>query len=304
VIAKEPPEAQITPHGARRVGVVAKVGSRAAAELAGELVEWLERREIEVLLDGETAEAIEVADRRALTPEARADLVVVLGGDGTLLAVARKAAGGPPILGVNLGRLGFLTEVQRNGLYPALVEVLAGRYAVEPRSLFDVELLRYDGTRAQFRALNDVVIAKSALSRVIELHLSVDGRHVAQYRADGLVVSTPTGSTAYNLSAGGPILHPLLPVAVITPICPHTLTLRPLVVSDSSLIEARREPRPDEARDRADRVFLTVDGQEGGDVAAGDRVRVTRSPLPVYLVRTGERASIFDGLRAKLHWGE
>lgn len=307
------PYLPIEPRGARRVGVVAKRGSRQAAELAGELLEWLGRREIETLVDPATAEGIhELSQGSAppfelLTPGALCDLIVVLGGDGTLLAVARKAAGGPPILGVNLGRLGFLTEVSRNALYPALVEVLAGRYALEPRSLFEIEQVRRapgEGERTQFRALNDVVIAKSALSRVIELSLSVDGRHVARYRADGLVVSTPTGSTAYNLSAGGPILHPLLPVAVITPICPHTLTLRPLVVPDSSVVEIVIEARYDEIADRVDRVYLTVDGQEGSDVAVGDRVRVTRSPQPVYLVRTGERGSIFDGLRAKLHWGE
>jgi NAD+ kinase len=294
----------ITPHGARRVGVVAKRGSQVAAELAGELVEWLQRRQIEVLLDPATASAIDVRGMEPLAVGARCDFVVVLGGDGTLLAVARKAAGGPPILGVNLGRLGFLTEVPRNALYPALVEVLSGRYTLEPRSIFEIEQVSSAGTKKSFRALNDVVIAKSALSRVIELSLTVDSSDVARYRADGLVISTPTGSTAYNLSAGGPILHPLLPVAVITPICPHTLTLRPLVVPDSSLIEARLEARPDEEPGRVDRVFLTVDGQEGGEVATGDRVRVTRSPQPVYLVRTGERGSIFDGLKAKLHWGE
>ncbi|MEZ5312578.1 MAG: NAD(+)/NADH kinase [Thermoanaerobaculia bacterium] len=295
----------------RRIGVVAKRGSRQAAELAAELVEWLSRRELEPLVDPATAEELKSipggpSGPGLLSSASRADLVVVLGGDGTLLAVARKAAGGPPILGVNLGRLGFLTEVQRNSLYPALVEVLAGRYALEPRSLFEVEQIAADGTgtRASFRALNDVVIAKSALSRVIELSLSVDGHHVARYRADGIVVSTPTGSTAYNLSAGGPILHPLLPVAVITPICPHTLTLRPLVVPDSSAVEIVIEARNDEGDDRVDRVYLTVDGQEGGDVAVGDRVRVKRSPRPAYLVRTGKRGSIFDGLRTKLHWGE
>jgi NAD+ kinase len=295
---------QIAPHGARRVGVVAKRGSKVAAELAGELVEWLGRRQIEVLLDPATAGAIDVQGMEPLAVGARCDFVVVLGGDGTLLAVARKAAGGPPILGVNLGRLGFLTEVPRNALYPALVEVLSGHYTLEPRSIFEIEQVSPAGVKKSFRALNDVVIAKSALSRVIELALTVDARDVARYRADGLVISTPTGSTAYNLSAGGPILHPLLPVAVITPICPHTLTLRPLVVPDSSLIEARLEARPDEEPGRIERVFLTVDGQEGGEVAAGDRVRVTRSPQPVYLVRTGERGSIFDGLKAKLHWGE
>ncbi|MGE0639748.1 MAG: NAD(+)/NADH kinase [Thermoanaerobaculia bacterium] len=305
------PYVSIPSRGMRRIGVVAKRGSRQAAELAAELVEWLSRRELEPLVDPATAEELKsipggLSGPGLLSSAARADLVVVLGGDGTLLAVARKAAGGPPILGVNLGRLGFLTEVQRNSLYPALVEVLAGRYALEPRSLFEVEQIAAGESepRAGFRALNDVVIAKSALSRVIELSLSVDGHHVARYRADGIVVSTPTGSTAYNLSAGGPILHPLLPVAVITPICPHTLTLRPLVVPDSSAVEIVIESRNDEGDDRVDRVYLTVDGQEGGDVAVGDRVRVKRSPRPAYLVRTGKRGSIFDGLRTKLHWGE
>ena len=139
---------------------------------------------------------------------------------------------------------------------------------------------------------------------MIELLLTVDGRLVARYRADGLVVSTPTGSTAYNLSAGGPILHPLLPVSVLTPICPHTLTLRPLVVPDTSVIEVEIEARDDAPESRADRVYLTVDGQEGGEIGFGDRVRVTRAAQPAYLVRTGERSSIFEGLRNKLHWGE
>ena len=146
----------IEPHGARRVGVVAKRGSKPAAELAGELVEWLERRQIEVLLDPATAASIDVKGAEPLAPGARCDFVVVLGGDGTLLAVARKAAGGPPILGVNLGRLGFLTEVPRNALYPALVEVLSGHYKLEPRSLFEVEQRSADGQKKGFRALNDV----------------------------------------------------------------------------------------------------------------------------------------------------
>ena len=287
----------IEPRGARRVGVVAKAASADAAGVARELVDWLGRRGLEVLVEPGTAREAGTAGNGPLIPGVRCDLVVVLGGDGTLLSVARKAAGGPPILGVNLGHLGFLTEVGRAELYPALVEVLAGQYAVEPRSLLEVEQQKSTGERAAFRALNDVVLAKSALSRMIELLLTVDGRLVARYRADGLVISTPTGSTAYNLSAGGPILHPHLPVAVLTPICPHTLTLRPLVVPDTSrteiLLETRRE-----------RVFLTVDGQEGVELADGDRVRVTRAPEPVRLLRTSESRSIFEGLRTKLHWGE
>ncbi len=278
-----------------RVGVVAKRDDGALG-LAEELVVWLARRGHEVLLDPASRAAIGGSDG-VLEPGAPADLVVVLGGDGTLLSVARRYAGGPPILGVNLGRLGFLTEVPRDDLYPALVEVLAGRFELDSRSLFDVLLERTNGERACFRALNDAVIAKASLARIVELVLEVDGRLVSRYRADGLVVSTPTGSTAYNLSAGGPILHPHLPVAVLTPICPHTLTLRPLVVPDSSVVEVILETP-------GEKVNLTVDGQEGCEMTRGDRLRVTRSAESVHLARTLEPRSIFEGLRSKLHWGE
>jgi len=281
--------------GFPRVGVVAKRDDSALG-LAEELVVWLARRGHEVLLDPASRAAIG-GPYGVLEPGAPADLVVVLGGDGTLLSVARRYAGGPPILGVNLGRLGFLTEVPRDDLYPAMVEVLAGRFELDSRSLFDVLLERTNGERAYFRALNDAVIAKASLARIVELVLEVDGRLVSRYRADGLVVSTPTGSTAYNLSAGGPILHPHLPVAVLTPICPHTLTLRPLVVPDSSVVEVILETP-------GEKVNLTVDGQEGCEMTRGDRLRVTRSAETVHLARTLEPRSIFEGLRSKLHWGE
>ncbi len=280
-----------------RVGVVARRDSPLARESAREVAEGLARRGHRALLDPAIAAAENGIAEPPGEPVLDCDLMVVLGGDGTLLSVARNYAGGPPILGVNLGRLGFLTEVPREELYPALVEILAGRYEVEPRSLLDVELVREGAETRRFRALNDAVIAKGALARIIEMTLSVDGRHVSRYRSDGLVISTPTGSTAYNLSAGGPILHPHLPVAVLTPICPHTLTLRPLVVPDTSLTEILLETR-------RERVFLTVDGQEGVELADGDRVRVTRAPEPVRLLRTSESRSIFEGLRTKLHWGE
>jgi NAD+ kinase len=279
------------------VAVVAKHGSATARTVARELVDWLDRRGHETRLDPDSATGnlCGPADRPAAGKPC--DLVVVLGGDGTLLSVARNYAGGPPVLGVNLGRLGFLTEVPREELYPALLEILAGRFEIEPRSLLDVELVRDGEVPRRYRALNDAVIAKSALSRIIDLRLSVDGRFVSRYRSDGLVVSTPTGSTAYNLSAGGPILHPRLAVAVLTPICPHTLTLRPLVVPDASAIEIALES-PTES------VFLTIDGQEGVELAGGDRVRATRAAEEVRLLRTPEPRSIFEGLRSKLHWGE
>jgi NAD+ kinase len=278
------------------VGVVAKRSPTATA-VARELAEWLGRRGHGVRLDLETRSSLQRDDIQPLAQDGGCDLIVVLGGDGTLLSVARRHAGGPPILGVNLGRLGFLTEIAREELYPTLVEVLAGEFVSEPRSLLEVTLERADGRRQTYLALNDAVLAKTALSRIIELELVVDGRPVSRYRADGLVVSTPTGSTAYNLSAGGPILHPLLPVAVLTPICPHTLTLRPLVVPDTSRVEVTlRTPR--------ESVYLTVDGQEGDTVGHGDRVRIVRHAAQVQLVRAGVPRSIYEGLRSKLHWGE
>ena len=318
----------------RRVGVVAKRGSREAARTAGELVEWLRGRGLEVFIDPATLAAL---GRRGpeFSPAADHDLVVVLGGDGTLLAAARTLGQGVPILGVNLGNLGFLTEIGRAALYPALLEVLAGRFHVEARSLFDVE--RRDAAPAagpagssgpvaaaapdaaapdaaaldagagaagfpaaaraaeRFRVLNDAVITKSALSRIIDLTIEVDGHLIARYRSDGLIISTPTGSTAYNLSAGGPIVYPLLPVAVITPICPHALSLRPIVVPAASRIEVTLETQREE-------VYLTLDGQEGTRLGYRDVVEVTRSAAEVHLVKVRDR-SFYSNLREKLRWG-
>jgi NAD+ kinase len=278
----------------KRVGVVAKRTSHEAAETAGELAEWLRRRDLEVFLDGPTLQAL---GRRepAFTLTADCDLVVALGGDGTLLSVARAVSPGIPILGVNLGNLGFLTEIGRADLYPALLAVLAGKFRIEARSLFDVER-RGDGRSPEhFRVLNDAVITKSAMSRIIELTMMVDGHLIARYRSDGLIISTPTGSTAYNLSAGGPIVNPLLPVAVLTPICPHALSLRPIVVPGTSRIEVTLETQREE-------VFLTLDGQEGRELAYHETVAVTQSAAAVHLVKVSDR-SFYDNLREKLRWG-
>jgi NAD+ kinase len=280
----------------RRIGVVAKASSREATRTAQELAEWLGRRGLEVKLDETALRAAGLPTEQAFRRDQPCDLMVVLGGDGTLLAVARAHGDGVPILGVNLGSLGFLTEVSRAELYPSLVQVLAGNFQLDERALFDVALTRADGTTLAYRVLNDAVIAKSALSRIIELMLRVEGHLVARFRADGLIVSTPTGSTAYNLSAGGPILHPRLAVAVLSPICPHTLSLRPLVVPDTSHVEVTLETQREE-------VYLTLDGQEGTTLGYHDTVRVVRSTASVRLVRVAER-TYYDGLRGKLHWGE
>jgi NAD+ kinase len=279
----------------QRIGVVAKVASREAVHTAHELAEWLRRRGLEAALDEATLRARGVEGEPAFNARDAFDLVVVLGGDGTLLSVARSLTPGVPILGVNLGNLGFLTEINRGELYPSMVQVLAGRYRLEERSLFGVQLQRNGGSPVSFRVLNDAVITKSALARIIELTLKVDGHLIARFRSDGLIISTPTGSTAYNLSAGGPIVYPLLPVAVLTPICPHALSMRPIVVPDAGPIEVTLETQREE-------VYLTLDGQEGTSLGYRDTVRVTRGADSVRLVKVSGR-SFYGSLRGKLRWG-
>ncbi len=286
----------------KTVGIAAKGRSRESVHLADELSEWLKRRGLEVLVEESVIRARSLEGVRPLLTNGeagaatRCDLVIVLGGDGTLLSVARDLPPATPILGVNLGHLGFMTEVNRGELYPSLVQLLGGTFETEERSLLDVEMVRATGGRQSFRALNDVVITKSALARMIRLGVEISGHRIADYRSDGLIVSTPTGSTAYNLSAGGPIIYPALPVVVLTPICPHTLTMRPLVVSESSDIEIVLDSAQEE-------VYLTLDGQEGTTLSHHDRVCVTSNGDPVQLVKVSGR-TFFDALRGKLRWGE
>ncbi|HEX6203394.1 MAG TPA: NAD(+)/NADH kinase [Thermoanaerobaculia bacterium] len=304
---REEPTPPATRPAIRHVGLVAKSGSREATHTSRELAEWLDRRGLVVACDDATRRATG-AQGPAFSAAEAYDLVIVLGGDGTLLAVARSLAREVPILGVNLGSLGFLTEISRGELYPSLVEVLDGRYAIEERPLLDVSLVRGGTPRGtassaaggaktphQWRVFNDAVVMKGALSRIIELSLRVDGNLVARFRADGLIVSSPTGSTAYNLSAGGPIVHPLLPVILLTPICPHALTLRPLVVPAAATVELTLETDQEE-------VYLTLDGQEGASVSRGDTIAVSRSERVSRLVKVSGR-TFYDSLRGKLRWG-
>ena len=279
----------------RDVAIVARSASRNAIRTAWELADWLVRRGLDVAVDEPTGRASGRRNYRAFSADGRYDLVIVLGGDGTLLSIARSVGDGAPILGVNLGRLGFLTELSRRELYPCMVRILAGDYRVEERALLDIELRRAGGDVTRYRAFNDVVIAKSALAQIIELELTIDGHLMARYRSDGVILSTPSGSTAYNLSAGGPIVYPGLPVTVITPICPHTLSQRPIVVPDSEPLEVRLQTQRQE-------VFLTVDGQEGDRLAYRDTLVVERSSTSVRLVRMLDR-TFYDGLREKLKWG-
>ena len=281
--------------GSRKIAVVAKRVSEEALETAVELAHWLRRRKLGVAVEEAILEAHPELQAEAFDRSQAYDLVVVLGGDGTLLSVARNLADSIPILGVNMGNLGFLTEVPRSELYPSVMKFLAGDFAVDERVLLDVTLNRDGGEELSYRVLNDAVINKSALARIIELVVTVDGHRVATYRSDGLIISTPTGSTAYNLAAGGPILNPRLPVVVVTPICPHTLTLRPIVVPDSESVSIRLETAHEE-------VYLTLDGQEGTQIERGDRVSLHRSDDVVRLVKTSDR-TFYDSLRDKLRWG-
>jgi len=280
----------------RKVAVIAKRVSANAQETAAQLANWLDRRGLTVAVDEDLAKVWDPGEGGLFDPSQDYDLVVVLGGDGTLLSVARNLENEIPVLGVNLGNLGFLTEVRRGELYPALMRVLEGDYEIEERALLDVVLESANGATQSYRVLNDAVINKSALARIVELRLEVNGRRVTTYRSDGLIISTPTGSTAYNLSADGPIVCPTLPVVVLTPICPHALSQRPIVVPEAASIEVTLVTEEED-------VYLTLDGQEGTNMKAGDTISVRQSAAVVRLVRVVDR-TFYDNLRDKLHWGE
>jgi NAD+ kinase len=282
----------------KHIGIVAKRNRPAALALARRLVTWLRRRRRIVLLENEAATALRLSggvSKQEMME--RADLVVVLGGDGTLLSVARHSgARRVPVLGVNLGGLGFLTDVRPGEAFQALERVLAGHYRLERRSMLETAVVRGGKVLRRFQALNDVVINKGALARILDLETSVDGVALCTYKADGLILSTPTGSTAYSLSAGGAIVEPSVGVLLISPICPHTLTQRPIVLPERAHVRiAVRSPDED--------VVLTIDGQEGMQLATEDVVTVRPAKHRVHLVRSPTH-SFFELLRTKLRWGE
>jgi NAD+ kinase len=282
-----------------RIGIIAKPEAREARPVLKKLAAWLRARKIPCLLDRGAARILGARrgeDGRDLAR--RCSLLIVLGGDGTLLSVARAAARArTPILGVNLGSLGFLTEVPRTRLFVELERILSSTFRTDERMMLEMRIIRNGRTLRSGSVLNEVVISKkSTIARAVDLNLEVNGRYVTSYKADGLIVSTPTGSTAYSLSAGGPILDPKLDVLILNPICPHTLAHRPLVLSDSVTIDVS-------LKSREDGVFLTLDGQLGYRVSATDTVRISKAAERVGLVQTGEQ-DYFHLLRSKLKWGE
>jgi NAD+ kinase len=268
---------------AQNVVIFTKPKQAQVARVAAELVDWFKARKVEASADPKAA--------------GKADIAVVVGGDGTLLAAARELRDRQvPILAINYGGLGFLTEVTMEEMHPALERVLAGEFSIEDRMMIDVAFSRGKKQIATHRALNDVVINRGTLSRLVELEARVDGHEVSLFRSDGLIVATPTGSTAYNLSAGGPIIFPTMRAMVLTPICSHTLTNRPIVLSSDVRVEITLQSSQEEE------VYATVDGQVGVKMEPGDLLTIVKSHVAVKLIAPADK-NYFDVLRGKLKWG-
>jgi NAD+ kinase len=279
-------------------GIISKPNSSAAEEIVPKLIEWLERHGIDVRIDHETS--VYAPGREGIprdeVPEG-CDLVIVLGGDGTLLSAARSIGRREiPLFPVNLGSLGFLTAITIDELYPELERALCAEHRIAKRKLMTTEVIRGKEVVASFDALNDAVLTKSSIARMIDLDTFVDEQFVCAYKADGLIIATPTGSTAYSLSAGGPIIFPSVPTICLTPICPHMLTNRPVLVPETSVIRVTSRG-PDES------VYLTIDGQVGTPIREHDVVVCHSSHHSLLLVRP-PRMMFFDVLRQKLKWGE
>jgi NAD+ kinase len=281
------------------IGILSRPRRAQLSVVVPPLLKWLNERGITAAYDEETACVLADASKgqpRPLVADS-SQLLLVLGGDGTMLAAARLAAPrGIPILPINMGSLGFLTSFTLDELYPALEETLAGRFSVSQRVMLKAELERGGSVIEKQCALNDAVIHKGALARMIQLELRINSDFVCRYRADGLIVSSPTGSTAYSLSAGGPIVHPAVESFIITPICPHMLSDRPLVIPDSCCIEVK-------LNGDAESVYLTLDGQRGIPVQPTDILRVSRANEQLKLIQPPKKP-YFDILRSKLKWGE
>lgn len=279
------------------VGIISKPKIARAAEIVCGLIQWLDERGVKYRCDEQTAIYAGLTKwyPREELPEG-IDLMIVLGGDGTLLSAARVVDGRDiPLLAVNLGHLGFLTSITVTELFPELERAFQGQHRIGVRRMLDCELWRDEVAIARYSALNDVVITKSMLARMIDLDTHVDNHFVAAYKADGLIISTPTGSTAYSLSAGGPVIFPSVAAVCITPICPHMLTNRPVIVPSTAVVHIKN--RGD------DSTFLTIDGQIGEPMQKGDRVVCRSSDKKVSLIRP-PRTLFFDVLREKLKWGE
>lgn len=283
----------------KTIGITSKPKKPEVREIVPPLLNWLHERSIQVLIDKETNSSLDNSEKCVTRNEmpSRVELIIVLGGDGTLLATARVLNRKPvPLLAVNLGGLGFLTVITRDELFPTLERVLSGDFRTERRVQIEADVIRAGEVISSFLALNDVVLNKGAIARVLDFDVSVDGQFISTYKADGLIVSTPTGSTAYSLAAGGPVITPSVEAFIVTPICAHTLTNRPIVLPDSAQIEV-------EVKSHRESVYLTVDGQVGIAVRSEDAVHMRRASSVVELIQSPQK-NYFEILRQKLKWGE
>ena len=281
----------------KKIAIFAKVHDPRCRGVASELINWLEERGLVPLTEPHLARHLGGKGTNSTDIPEQADLIVVLGGDGTLISGARLVGDREvPILGVNLGSLGFLTEITLDELYPALESCLKGDYRVSERMMLRATVVRGTAEVEEHRVLNDVVINKGALARIVDLETTVNGAYLTTFKADGLIISTPTGSTGYSLSADGPIVHPELDCLIITPICPHTLTNRPIVVAGDVLITV-------ELKSVNEDVLLTLDGQVGVELKHGDVIRIQKAEHRTRLVMSRSK-DYFEVLRTKLKWGE
>ncbi len=280
----------------KKIGIIAKEGTNGPEKIIEGLVPWLKEKGFEPLVEAGPAKALNIQGYSRVDIAKAADLIVTLGGDGTILSVARLVcARGVPILGINMGGLGFITEAGAEQLYEAVEKGLSDTCPYEERMMLGARIKRYGELIAEYTVLNDVVVNKGSTSRIIDIEAYVNGAHISTFRADGLIASTPTGSTAYCLSAGGPVLHPAVPGIVLTPICSHSLAMRPIVLPQEAEIEIIPVTRNTE-------VFLTMDGQVGITLKDQDVVRITKSPYITKLL-TPLKRDYFQVLREKLRWG-
>jgi NAD+ kinase len=288
----------------KRIGIIAKRNKPEAVTIVKNLVEWLRPKKVEVYIEEEmenllslsiTGPYLNFVKRKELP--SHVEMMIVLGGDGTLLSVARQVWNrNIPILGVNLGGLGFLTEISLEELHGILERVIQGDFKTDERDVLNASVIRKGERIVEFTVLNDAVINKGALARIIDLEISIDGEYLTTFQSDGLIISTPTGSTAYNLSAGGPIVYPSLHTLIITPICPHTLTNRPIVIPDDVEVRALLKSKEEE-------VILTLDGQQGFPLEFEDMVELRKAEGRILLIKSPHR-NYFELLREKLKWGE
>ncbi len=282
----------------KRIGIFVKPNKPDAISLVKDLIDWLQKRGVQAYLDESMASTLShpfSCPRSEISQWA--DFLIVIGGDGTLLSAVRDIHGkNIPIIGVNLGGLGFLTEITLEEVYPVLERIIDGKVEMEKRMKLAARVLRQGEKVGEYSVLNDVVITKSVLARIINLRNSIDGAYVTTYRGDGVIISTPTGSTAYSLAAGGPIVYPSMDSILITPICPHTLTNRPLLVSDQAEVEFTLESEESDVR-------LTLDGQVGCPLHPYDKIIITKAKDSAYFIKSPFK-DYFQILRTKFKWGE